>query len=336
MLFLGNSYTFQNNLEAQVAAVFAAAGETVQAERLANPGWRFVDHEGAIETAGSDHALAFAEPHDWVILQEQSQIPGFPDGQVDVEASRDSAVVLDGYAAATGAQTMFLMTWGRRDGDNTNPDLYPDFETMQARLTDGYLTYVSLASADGTPAWVAPAGLAWARVYDDVVAGGGDPTAPDSPFYQLYVDDGSHPSPRGTYLAACVLYKSLTGRSPVGLDAPADIADAAYLQGVAEATVTEAADTLAFPWEPADDTGVPDTGVPDTGVPDTGDDTSEDPDTASDLDDDTGVPDTSVDDTDDGDDNDAEGCGCTSGGGAGGWIVAVMAALGVRRRRSND
>ena len=57
---------------------------------------------------------------------------------MDVEASRESAVVLDGYAAATGAQTMFLMTWGRRDGDADNPDLYGDYVTMQGLLADGF------------------------------------------------------------------------------------------------------------------------------------------------------------------------------------------------------
>ena len=29
--------------------------------------------------------------------------------------------------------------------------------------------------------------------------------------------DGKHPSPEGTYLAACVYFKTFTGESPVGL-----------------------------------------------------------------------------------------------------------------------
>lgn len=321
MLFLGNSYTFQNELDRAVADVFAAAGETVEVARLAEPGWRFVDHLDAIGTAGSAHAEAFDDAHDWVILQEQSQIPGFPDGQADVEASRDAAVELDTLAAGTGGETMFLMTWGRRDGDASNPDLYPDFLTMQARLTEGYVTYVDLASADGTPAWIAPAGLAWQRVYEDVLADGGDPTASDSPFFGLYVDDGSHPSQRGTYLAACVVYASLTGRSPEGLDAPETVADAAYLQSVAAAVVLDG-EGFAYPWEGGGgDTGGGDTGGGDTDDPeDTG---APDADTASDLDGDAPKDDT------DGD------CGCATGTGPAAAVGLWAAALvWIRRRRS--
>lgn len=322
MLFLGNSYTFQGALDQAVAEVFAAAGQEVAAERLAEPGWRFVDHIAAIETGGSAHALAFAEPHDWVFLQEQSQIPGFPEGQEDFEASRAGAVTLDGLAANTGAQTMFLMTWGRRAGDDTNPEIFPDYLTMQAALADGYTTYVAEASADGTQAWIAPAGLAWQAVYEDVVAGGGDPTDPMTAFGGLYVDDGSHPSARGTYLAACVIYASVTGDSPEGLTAPEAVPDAAYLQSVA-AEVVLSGEGFDYIWET--------TGPGDTG--DTGD---------------TGFDDTDVDDTDDTDlgdtggpeDTDAEdisapapeGCGCASGGASAGWL-ALLAPVLLRRRR---
>ena len=34
---------------------------------------------------------------------------------------------------------------------------------------------------------------------------------------QLFDPDGSHPSPLGTYLNACVFFNILTGESPVGL-----------------------------------------------------------------------------------------------------------------------
>ena len=37
---------------------------------------------------------------------------------------------------------------------------------------------------------------------------------PDAPIYNA---DGKHPSPLGTYLAACVFYSSLSGQSPKGL-----------------------------------------------------------------------------------------------------------------------
>ena len=52
---------------------------------------------------------------------------------------------------------------------------------------------------------VAPAGQAWAAVLRS------DPAA------ALWQADGSHPSPAGTYLVACVLYARLLHASPVGI-----------------------------------------------------------------------------------------------------------------------
>ncbi|MCK6524260.1 hypothetical protein L6R49_22875 [Myxococcota bacterium] len=257
MLFLGNSYTFMGGLDEVTLALFLAGGGDVTATRLAEPGMRFVQHVAEIEREGSPWHTAFQSPQDWVFLQEQSQIPGFPEGQADLEESRAAAVALDGYAAGIGAQTMFVMTWGRRDGDSQNPDLYPDFVTMQAALAEGYTTYVAQASADGSPAWLAPAGLAWARVYEDELAAGADPLAVGGPFHALYIEDGSHPSERGTYLTACVIYASVTGLSPAGLPAPEAVTDAAYLQSVA-AEVVLSGEGVDYPWETPDDTEAPD------------------------------------------------------------------------------
>jgi hypothetical protein len=55
--------------------------------------------------------------------------------------------------------------------------------------------------------------------------------------------DGSHPNLDGTYLAACVVYSSLYGKSPVGNTydyfGKVDKATAAFLQQVAWETVTK-------------------------------------------------------------------------------------------------
>jgi len=50
-------------------------------------------------------------------------------------------------------------------------------------------------------------GPAWA----EATAGGAD--------VGLYYEDGSHPSPNGSYLAACVFFATLYGESPEGLPA---------------------------------------------------------------------------------------------------------------------
>jgi uncharacterized protein (TIGR03382 family) len=233
-----------------------------------------------------------------VILQDQSQVPGFPQTEPEWQASYDGAIVLDGLADTAGAETLFFLTWGRREGDLQNPNLFPDFPTMQAALTGGYVAYRDATSTGDRPTWIAPVGPAFALVYDDVVAGGGDPLDPSSRFWRLYVDDGSHPSALGTYLAACVFYDAITGEACAGREATTvDPLDAEWLQEAADAVVFDDSLGFTYPWTP---------------VP---------------------PPD---DDTDAGDGSSSDGaapCGCATGGGASAASVVALAWMVRRRRR---
>ena len=58
---------------------------------------------------------------DWVVLQDQSQIPGFPRSQAEWIASKDGAVEIAEVIEDNGGETVLMMTWGRRDGDSNNP-----------------------------------------------------------------------------------------------------------------------------------------------------------------------------------------------------------------------
>ena len=143
---------------------------------------------------------------------------------------------------------MLYVTWGRERGDETNPALFPDFETMEAALEAGYRSMAVRLTAEGRTVRLAPVGPAFARVHASVVAAGGDPVAEGSAFDALYDPDASHPSALGTYLAACVILSTITGRDPDSFaDAPSlalDPAAAATMRAVAH-------DVLADPaWAP--------------------------------------------------------------------------------------
>ena len=249
ILMLGNSYTQQNDLDQRVASALAEAVPDwfdVYGVRLANGGWNLADH--AAEADGSNgntqwrQALvtgADAGSWDWVFLQDQSQVPGFPQTEIAWQESRDGALILAGLIADGGGETVFLLTWGRRDGDTDNQWLYPDYPTMQDLLLDGYLAYAEAVANAGHVAWIAPAGLAFQAVYDDLVAAGEDPTAEGSVFHALYSEDGSHPSGHGSYLAAMAVAVGLTGRSVAAITYPADVdaATAAVLQDAADRSV---------------------------------------------------------------------------------------------------
>jgi hypothetical protein len=92
------------------------------------------------------------------------------------------------------ARTVLYQTWS----DRARPE-------VQKRLTDSYRTAASRVGAE-----VVPAGDAFAICLRE------------QPSINLYDADNHHPSKEGTYLAACVFYKRLFGRSPIGL--PCDLA----------------------------------------------------------------------------------------------------------------
>ncbi len=240
-LLIGNSYTARNDLAGVVAGLYAAAGVADSPESLTADGLTWAGHVERIEggAPGWSDALAVARPR--VILQEQSQIPGFPADHPEWIASLEAARTLHGLAG--GAETWLFVTWGRRDGDRDNPDIYPDFPTMNDRLEAGYL-----AVAADLPAHVAPVGRGWRVVWDDASAAGEDPLAPGSRFDRLYSEDGSHPSTLGTLLAACVIVTSTTGTPCADLPAPGvDPADAAWVADAADRAVLGSTD-LVFPW----------------------------------------------------------------------------------------
>ena len=288
------------------------------------------------ETPWSDALVTGTTDWDWVLLQDQSQIPGFPADNSDYLASVAALGGLDALVAGKNGQSVLLMTWGRLHGDANNPDRYPDYPTMQDLLATGYSQYAASITTTSRTAWIAPAGLAWRHIYDAQVAAGADPLAPGNLFYSLYFDDGSHPSALGTYLTACVIYATITGQDPTGLPAPDTVPAAVVpeLQDACAATVFHETPDIAYPWQEAQDTGSTDTGPTDTGSPDTGS-----PDTSVDSGVDTSPPtDSSPKDSSAPDDTGGTvktGCGCATDAGPGSpWIgVAAVFALAAQRRR---
>ena len=281
ILFVGNSYTISNNLPATIAAVYEAAGSSATTAKVASGGLTLASHaERAADEGSAWHTKLVTEAADreWVVLQDQSQVPGFPHTESMWIASRDGAQYLNGLVADAGAETVFFLTWGYRDGDSMNEWMYPDFTAMLGRISDGYAAYAAACTTEERTAWVAPVGHAFAVIHDDILSGGEEPTTAGSLFHRLYSSDGSHPSALGTQLAAYVLYASLTGETPIGLPAPsgieADVATA--LQEAAASAVFSTTDDFEFPWEtsgetaddPEDDTAT----EPEEGGEDSGDD----------------------------------------------------------------
>ena len=214
VLFIGNSYTYVNDLPNMFANLARAGGHKTEVGMSAQGGWMLSDHVKSSET------ISMIDLNKWsfVVLQEQSEVPSIQSSRTQ-EMYPAARVLVDDVRQA-GAVPILFITWAHRDGLPANG--MPDYASMQAQINNGYLI---TAQALNSP--VAPVGVAWQDVRDQY------------PQINLWQDDGSHPTPEGTYLAACVFYADIFRQSAEGLsyqaNLPTDTAQA--LQKVAADTV---------------------------------------------------------------------------------------------------
>jgi hypothetical protein len=223
-LYVGNSFFYYNNSMHNVVGRLLTAGNPgVKGYRstsatISGSGLNWHDVEayfrpGGVASYSFDSGNnvvfnTFDKPFDVVIMMDCSQCPIHPQlSKLFYEyAARDSAIV-----RAHGAEPVFFMSWA-----------YSDRPEMTEQLAAAYVK----AGAENR-AKVVPAGLAFAR------------SIGKRPDLNLYAADKRHPSPMGTYLAACTVLATVYGHSPVGntytAGLPADVA--AHLQAVAWETV---------------------------------------------------------------------------------------------------
>lgn len=221
-LFLGNSYTYSYDLPGTLQSLTLAGGDTLTKDQNTPGGYTLQGHS----TNATSLSLIRSRPWDFVVLQEQSQLPSFPQSQVQTDVYPYATQLNDSIKSNDSCSvTVFFMTWGRKYGDASNCQFWPPvctYSGMQYELRRSYLNMANQNSA-----LVAPCGIAWweSMLRDSTV--------------ELYINDWSHPSDKGTYLNACVFYATMYRRSPVGLGfyAALDTATATYLQQVAHDVV---------------------------------------------------------------------------------------------------
>jgi hypothetical protein len=214
VLFVGNSYTTVNDLPVMFAKLSRSGGHRVETGIAAVDGWSLADHAGSSATA---RALTLAR---WntVVLQEQSQIPSV--SRLRQDQMYPAARKLIAMVRTAGAEPLLFLTWARRDGWRENGLV--DYTSMQSAIDDGYLGLAAEQLAG-----VAPVGYAWQTLLAQEATPG------------LWQSDGSHPTAKGTYLAACVFYAAIFHQSPQGLTYHGGLNgdEASRLQQIAATTV---------------------------------------------------------------------------------------------------
>lgn len=250
ILFIGNSFTNYHDMHIMTEQLLEQAvpeWDDALVMRHAPDGKRLYEHADEMNQDGKplNQALLSGSPtlRDWdyVILQEQSQILGFGAGNASYESSNEAAYALANAAYSNGSRVVLLMTWGYATGDDSNPGQYPDFLTMQDRITAGYDQLALNLTGRGIPTTVIPVGVGFRYTYLEIQSiRGTDPMNEQLEFRRLYEPDNYHPSVAGSYMTACMTVAAITGRRvspltyrPDGLSAEY----AAYIRNAADAVV---------------------------------------------------------------------------------------------------
>lgn len=202
VLFIGNSFTARNDVPGLIGQLAAERGLTLEHRLISAGGASLKQHWNAGEAKSAIETGGY----DYVVLQEQSTLP-----VKNAARFHDNVRLFDDAIKRSGAKMGLYMTWARQHARDS-----------QQALTNGY---TEIGRELG--ALVIPVGIAWEAVRQQEGDG------------LLYDKDGSHPSPAGSYLAACVFVATLFGENPVGLSCPFKISETEIgaLQKIAWQTV---------------------------------------------------------------------------------------------------
>jgi hypothetical protein len=212
VLFIGNSYTGVNNLP----SLFQQCANSTNISTYvlsSNPGgYTFNQHLTNVTTTGYIQQGSW----DFVVLQEQSQMPSFPLSQVETDCFPYAARLNDSIVKYSPcSETVFYQTWGRQNGDASNCPNWPPVCTYEGM--DSLLRLRYQMMADANDALVSPVGACWRYIRNNY------------PNFNLYNADQSHPSLFGSYVAALSFYSTIFRLSPDAVTFTAGLSNAEVL-----------------------------------------------------------------------------------------------------------
>ena len=205
VLFIGNSYTQANGLPQMVTDIAQSMGESMEYHGNTPGGCTFEMH-----CHNQSMTWICEGGWDFVVMQEQSQLPAFPLDSVELYVFPFAKQLVDSiYAHNPCAEPMFFMTWGRKNGDTEFG--YPPMDTYNGMDSLLYARYMQLG--EDNDASVCPVGRVWHYLRDH------------NEDIELYMSDESHPSMAGSYAAACAFYTMIFGRDPDSISHNAGLDD---------------------------------------------------------------------------------------------------------------
>ena len=221
VLYIGNSYLYyndslHNHVRRMLEEDYLKEIDTTNYKLVTISGSRSWHHN--VDHPLNHKKIRAKKPFELVIIQGGS-------GETDTKSERkvfsDSVEEIVNKVHASGAEAALYMIHAYvAPHKNTNPKMIRDIKKM----------YIEAGNKNN--ALVIPVGIAFENAYTAM---------PDIELHKPF--DGSHPSLLGTYLAACVVFGSITQKSPSGLNYnyfnTIDDSDREFLQRIAHETIED-------------------------------------------------------------------------------------------------
>lgn len=228
ILFIGSSYFNYNNLPEMFQNLAEAGGKKVLIDRSTKNGTYLDFHCTNATTAQKINQ----EKWDFVLLQGVCTNCGYPDTHQLIFPPYEShplkpaleTLYQKSKANCESTKVVYCMPWAFEDGTlwlQGGTDTYFD---MQQKIYDNTLKF-----ADEIGLVIAPVGWAWKTVINEK----------RKEAHYLHLSDYNHPSKRGSYLTACVLYATIFKEALKDVSFYADLAEdeAKYFQSAASEIV---------------------------------------------------------------------------------------------------
>ena len=198
VLFIGNSYTYYNDMSSIFRGLASKLGYRVKVTAITSGGYTLEKFANPDDTNGAKVAQALDAKnigkYDYVVLQEQSQRPALDSGR---EKFFEAVRKLCEQIRAIDAEPILYSTWARKEGSEDLAKEGWTVEDMAWRLDAAYS-----AIGKELDVKVAHVGLAF---YEVIAA---------SSEIELYDPDKTHPSDLGSYLAAATIIATMTECDP--------------------------------------------------------------------------------------------------------------------------
>ncbi len=185
-LFIGNSYTFMNDMPEMFEKMAQKSGKNILVEKNTQAGASFKVHTGRQDMFEAIRKRQW----DYVIIQGFSREMSFPPEYLDTATVPYVAQILDSiYANNRCSNVRFYMTWGYEDGFPEREEI-DSYEKMADSIRNGYKW---MGKHFDLP--VVPVGMAWKdlRSKENI---------------NLYYKDRAHPNENGSYLIAATFYSA--------------------------------------------------------------------------------------------------------------------------------